>query len=231
MNKKVLDNSDLYKPDYVRQLFDEMAATYGVVNFISSLGFSMHWRNRCVEKARLVPGCVVFDLMSGMGEMWPSIQAKTSSQGSLVAVELSSEMAKRSKLKDFAADVKVLETDVLKSGIQSASADVVVSGFGLKTFSDEQKQVLAQEIARILKPGGSFSLMEISVPPNQFLRLPYTIYVKYLIPFIGRIFLGNPHNYEMLWVYTERFTDASYMCDLLAQCGLQVKYERYFSSL
>jgi hypothetical protein len=32
----------------------------------------------------------------------------------------------------------------------------------------------------------------------------------------------------MLWVYTDRFVDASKMYELLKNCGLQVKLERYF---
>jgi ubiquinone/menaquinone biosynthesis methyltransferase len=222
------DSQSFFKPSFVRRLFDEMSPTYGVMNLISSFGFTIWFRAECVDKISIGPGQTVFDLMSGMGEMWPSVLAKTMHQGCLYGVDFSHEMCKRSMQKEHAADVAVIEADILDNKIESGSADAIVSGFGLKTFSDEQKRLLAQEIARILRPGGSFSLLEISVPQNWFLRTPFLFYLKYLIPLIGRLFLGNPDNYRMLWVYTVHFVDASKMFDLLKECGLQVKFERYF---
>ncbi len=229
MNEIAQDkDTDLYQPAYVRQLFDDMAATYGAMNLISSFGFTVRWRRQCVDKVELGPGQIVFDLMSGMGEMWPSIFEKTMRQGSLYGVDFSHEMCKRSMQQDNAVGVEVIETDVLSNQIASASADVIVSGFGLKTFSDQQKRLLAIEIARILRSGGRFSLLEISVPPNWFLRVPFMFYLRYFIPVIGRLFLGNPDNYRLLWVYTSRFGNSSSMYKFLEGCGLQVKYERYF---
>lgn len=63
-------------PDHVRRLFGEMAATYGVVNLASSFGFCHRWRRQCVSFAPIEQGMAVFDLMSGMGELWPGIAGR-----------------------------------------------------------------------------------------------------------------------------------------------------------
>ena len=52
----------IYDPAFVRQLFDEMAATYGVVNLVSSFGFARRWRRQCVECVGIKDGAVVVDL-------------------------------------------------------------------------------------------------------------------------------------------------------------------------
>lgn len=48
-------------------LFDEMSHTHGIVNLVSSFGFCVRWRQQWLEQIEIQP---VFDLMSGMGELW-----------------------------------------------------------------------------------------------------------------------------------------------------------------
>ena len=54
-------------------------------------------------------------------------------------------------------------TDVLAWEPHSGMADAVVSSFGLKTFDREQQRQLAHKVAHLLKPGGSYSFVEISL--------------------------------------------------------------------
>jgi demethylmenaquinone methyltransferase/2-methoxy-6-polyprenyl-1,4-benzoquinol methylase len=220
--------ADIYEPAYIMRLFDEMSHTYGVVNYISSFGFSERWRRQCAAKLNLPEGSVVLDLMSGMGEMWPALFRKARGRAKVIAVELSQEMCKRSKATSIRHPAFVVQGNALTLPLASNSVDAVVSAFGLKTFSDSQKQVLAGEIARVLKPGGTFSLVEISVPPSRLLRLPYMFYIRRLIPFVGRLFMGNPQNYRMLGVYTERFGNSDAMFAYLREAGLAATTDRFF---
>ena len=49
------ENRDLYSGSFVRGLFDEMSATYGRTNLLSSLGFCLRWRRQCVDAIRVEP--------------------------------------------------------------------------------------------------------------------------------------------------------------------------------
>ena len=60
--------------------------------------------------------------------------------------------------------IEFIEDDVLASDLQAESADFVISTFGLKTFNPDQHARLAALIARVLKPGGVFSMIEASDP-------------------------------------------------------------------
>jgi len=125
-------------------------------------------------------------------------------------------------------DVTLRREDALASSLEDGCADRIVCGFGVKTLSDEQREVFASEVARLLRPGGAFSLVEVSVPRGWWLKGPYMLYLKHAIPIIGWVLLGNPENYRMLGVYTEQFGDCRSMRDALVRNGLQAKYHEYF---
>ncbi|MEZ4733977.1 MAG: class I SAM-dependent methyltransferase [Caldilineaceae bacterium] len=222
---------NLYNSQFVKQLFDEMAATYGWVNLISSFGFCQRWRKQCVRQVTIKPGMVVFDLMTGMGECWHLVNYDLRNIGAVVALDLSSAMCRRGGLQRRflpSLDLSIVQQDILYNGLAANSADCIISSFGLKTFSLEQQHILATEVQRLLKPGGVASFVEISVPPSLLLRLPYLFYLQYCIPLIGKLFLGNPDNYRLLGIYTEKFGDCSAFATALAHCGLQVTRCSFF---
>jgi ubiquinone/menaquinone biosynthesis C-methylase UbiE len=216
-----------YDPESIRTLFDDMASTYGHVNLISSFGFTARWRHQCVAGLPLASaGCVV-DLMSGMGELWRSLATALPTSARVVAVDISAEMARRAQ-RDWHFAVEVSVADVLAWSPQPAFADVVVSSFGLKTFDREQQRRLAHVVARLLKTGGAYSFVEISVPPFPLLRAVYMFYLKWLIPLIGRALLGNPDCYRMLGAYAQAFENVTPFVSFLREAGLEAEPISYF---
>jgi ubiquinone/menaquinone biosynthesis C-methylase UbiE len=204
-----------------------MASTYGYINLISSFGFTARWRRQAVAGLPLASADCVVDLMSGMGELWRSLAAALPASAQVVGVDISPEMARRTHRKwPFPVEVRV--ADVLEWEPDPAFADVVVSSFGLKTFDREQQRRLAFTIARLLKDGGSYSFVEISVPPFAPLRAVYMFYLKWLIPLLGRLLLGNPESYRMLGAYTEGFGNAAHFAGCLREAGLEVVPVSYF---
>jgi demethylmenaquinone methyltransferase/2-methoxy-6-polyprenyl-1,4-benzoquinol methylase len=112
--------------------------------------------------------------------------------------------------------------------LSNASVDFVISAFGLKTFDSNQLSRLASELFRILRPGGSCSLLEITMPELQFLRVPYRFYINTVIPLLGRIFLKDIECYKMLGVYTEAFGSCAKFADIFANAGFEVVIKNHF---
>jgi demethylmenaquinone methyltransferase/2-methoxy-6-polyprenyl-1,4-benzoquinol methylase len=216
-----------YDPESVQALFDDMASTYGHVNLISSFGFTARWRHQVVAALPLASADCVIDLMSGMGELWRSLAPALRSSARVVGVDFSSEMVRRTRRRwHFSVDVR--EADALTWDFPPSSADIVVSSFGLKTLDREQQRQLAERVARLLRPGGSYSFVEISVPPFVPLRLVYMFYLHKVIPLIGRLFLGNADSYRMLGAYTEAFDNSTHFASCLAEAGLESEPVSYF---
>jgi len=225
-----MSQRDIYDPEFVASLFDEMAQTYGVVNLISSFGFARRWRRQCLREVEITECAVVVDLMTGMGELCPDLLSATAGGGTVTAVDLSPVMCQRARrhAKGVESRFRVIEADALHCPIDDASIDCVVSTFGLKTLDSDQLQELAREVARMLRPGGQFAFLEISIPGFLFLRWLYVFYLKHVIPMIGRLALGNPDNYRMLGVYTSAFGNCRTTADAFAEAGLSVEFKSYF---
>ncbi len=222
---------DIYDPSFVRRLFDEMARTYGVVNLISSLGFTRRWRRQCLRSVQIGTGTTVLDLMTGMGELCRDLLHIIGPTGTIRAIDISPVMCERAQKQVSLVDqsrLQVIQADALNCPIEDESVDYVVSTFGLKTLNSRQLKTLALQVSRVLRPGGQFALLEISVPKSPLLRWPYMVYINYIIPLIGRLALGNPDNYRLLGVYTAAFQDCRRAADYFTAANLQVQYRRYF---
>lgn len=223
--------NEIYEPKFVEKLFDNMSSSYANVNYITSFGFSEKWRKQCVEDLNIKEGKVVVDLMTGMGECWKHILKKSNSNSKLIALDFSHEMIERAekrKKKLTHSNIEILRENVFHNSIATQSADYVISGFGLKTFNNDQLLALANEIDRILKPNGEFSLIDVSVPKNKILQPIYLFYLKKVIPLLGKFFLGSPETYKMLGIYTQEFSNAKNTCNIFNRPNFELEYVSYF---
>ena len=121
-----------------------------------------------------------------------------------------------------------LEANALETDLRADSADMVVATFGLKTFDADQQTVLATQIARLLRTGGSFSLIEASDPKGWVLRPIYRAYLDGVFPLLERLFLQGAQDFSMIGTYTRNFGNCSHMADALRAAGLTVSYKRHF---
>jgi ubiquinone/menaquinone biosynthesis C-methylase UbiE len=223
----MVQTEDRYSPASIRELFDEMAATYGIVNLVSSFGFCARWRRQVTYGLQLADGSHVVDLMSGMNELCRSLSAHAPRALRLTAVDMSPGMVSRAR-NDWPFDVTSCLEDALTWDFEPESADAVISSFGLKTLNQDQQLHLSRCVARLLRSGGVFSFVEISVPPGRLLRLLYLFYLNRIIPWIGRLFLGNPSNYRMLGFYTREFGGCEHFAECMRQQGMQVTVVSHF---
>ena len=222
---------EIYEPKFVEKLFDKMSSSYSKMNYITSFGFSERWRRQCVEEIEIEKGKIVVDLMTGMGECWKHILKNSDKNSKLIGIDFSTEMinrAEKNKSKFRKSKVEILKENVFDNSIANETADYVISGFGLKTFNDEQLGELAKEINRILKPNGKFSLIDVSVPKNRILKPFYMFYLKNIIPILGKVFLGSPETYKMLGVYTEQFGNSKNTHRIFNRPEFKVEYVEYF---
>jgi ubiquinone/menaquinone biosynthesis methyltransferase len=223
--------NNIYNPEYVKGLFNRMSNSYERMNYITSFGFSIRWRTQFLKPFQSTTDKIeIIDLLTGMGETWGALRTKFPN-AKLTALDFSSEMLKNAKIKNekhFDNSVLLLQQDILKSDLPSNYYDIVICAFGLKTFDAEQLKVLASETKRILKAGGQFSFIEVSKPNNKILKQLYGFYLGQMIPLIGRLLLGNPTEYKMLWRYADKFNNAKSAAEIFNSQGLKTNINSYF---
>lgn len=221
----------IYNPEFVKGLFNRMSSSYERMNYITSFGFSIRWRKQFLKPIQSTTNKIeIIDLLSGMGETWGGIKKKFPN-ANITALDFSSEMLKKAKTKSerhYNNNVSLLQQDILKSDLPSNHYDIVICAFGLKTFNSEQLHVLAAETKRILKTGGQFSFIEVSKPTNKILQRFYSFYLGRVIPVLGKLLLGNPKEYKMLWRYTDKFENAQNACEIFNNQGLKTISNSYF---
>ncbi|HZF28034.1 MAG TPA: class I SAM-dependent methyltransferase [Gammaproteobacteria bacterium] len=223
---------DIHSSSYVRELFDRVSSTYGYTNYIASFGFTERWRRQCIDALGvLADGVAGLDLMCGRGETWAQLVRKHPKIGRLTGLDISSAMiagAAEQARRIAPHRIALLEEDVFASSIAPASADFILSTFGVKTFDDSQLRRLSSEIARILKPGGRFSLIEVSEPKGWFLRPLYMFYLRGCMPVIERLFLGYSYGFAMIGVYVASFGDCGRLQRHLEERGLRCEATKHF---
>ncbi len=226
-------DADIYDPAFVADVFDRCSDQYIWFSTVSSFGFTQLWRRQCVGLLAEpeTEGRTCLDLMSGTGEIWPHLRRGATRVEIINAVDISSAMHERAKARISALEAQNIDftcANLLAAELAPASADMIVSTFGLKTFNAEQHAVLAELIATTLKPGGTFSLIEASDPDSWVLAPLYRFYLKRFLPIIERLVLRGATDFRMLGVYTDRFRNASDFGDMLRANGLDVRYTQHF---
>lgn len=225
--------NDIYDPTYVAALFDRCSNNYRNWSAVSSFGFVRRWRRECVAllPKNDNPDAVAVDLMAGTGEVWPHLLRRLPSLRRITALDISHKMHTDAveRLHVSRADrITHLEADALTSDLPSDHADILLSTFGLKTFNQAQQIILAQQISRILKPGGHFSLIEASDPKGWLLRPFYRFYLDSILPLVERLFLKGANDFSMIGIYTRNFVDCTHMAEALRDAGLEVTFRKHF---
>jgi len=76
-----------------------------------------------------------------------------------------------------------VQGDGLALPFAAGSVDGVVCGFALRNFV--ALPPMLAELARVVRPGGRISLLDVSVPANPLLRAGHGVYFGRVVPLIG----------------------------------------------
>jgi demethylmenaquinone methyltransferase / 2-methoxy-6-polyprenyl-1,4-benzoquinol methylase len=171
----------------VRQMFDAIAARYELVNGIVSFGMDRGWRRHCVNSLALPAGSLVLDVACGTGDLCRELAARGIRP---VGVDLSPGM-----LSHAVAPAPLVLADALAAPFQSGSFDGAVSGFALRNVTD--LGALFAELARVTRPGGRMSLLDLGQPEAALLRFGHRLWSNYAVPFVGSV-LSDPAAYQYL---------------------------------
>jgi demethylmenaquinone methyltransferase / 2-methoxy-6-polyprenyl-1,4-benzoquinol methylase len=171
----------------VRHMFDAIAGRYELINRIVSLGMDRGWRHRCLDALGLPAGSVVLDVACGTADLCRELAGRGQTP---VGVDLSPGM-----LSNARTTAPLVLADALRSPFRSGVFDGAVSGFALRNVVG--LGALFDELARVIRPGGRISLLDLAEPDAGLLRLGHRYWSNYAVPFVGSV-LSDAEAYHYL---------------------------------
>lgn len=172
----------------VGEMFDAIAPRYDRVNRIMTFRMDVGWRRKTLDSLGLSAGSSVLDIAAGTGDFCREMEARGYRP---IALDLSAGM-----LRNARTDAPRVQSDARYLPIGTGTVDGVTCGFALRNLVD-LPQCFA-EMARVLRPGGSLGLLEVSAPTNPILRTGHGFYFGKVVPVIGALFGSDRAGYQYL---------------------------------
>jgi len=97
------------------------------------------------------------------------------------------------------------------------SFDAITVAFGVRNFETLEKGL--KEILRVLKPNGTFVVLETSVPTKFPFKQGYRFYTKFILPTIGRLFSKDASAYAYLCESASIFPHGEDFNNILRKTG------------
>ncbi|MCL6451708.1 MAG: bifunctional demethylmenaquinone methyltransferase/2-methoxy-6-polyprenyl-1,4-benzoquinol methylase UbiE [Acetobacteraceae bacterium] len=210
------------KEAFVRDMFSSIAHRYDLLNTILTLGRDGAWRRFAVAQTGLGPGGRGLDVCCGTGRLAFEQARVVGREGSVVGVDFCDrmlEVAKRNlKKTPFEGIVRLIKADALDLPFPPDTFDCATMGFGLRNVADIRRALA--EMRRVVRPGGTVVTLDLATPRRPGFREVYRLYLRRLVPLIGRLGVGLPGPYRYLSQSLETFPGQEALRGLFAEAGL-----------
>lgn len=221
MSKKVTpyQDSNLGKKEQVTQMFDTISENYDGLNRVISFGIDIKWRKRVVAILKNKNPEILLDIATGTGDL--AINLVQTGARKIVGLDISPgmlEVGKRKVLeKHMEKTIEMIEGDSENLPFEDNTFDAVTVAFGVRNFETLEKGL--SEIHRVLKPTGTFVVLETSVPTKTPYKQGYHFYTKNILPRIGRLFSKDDSAYAYLSESASVFPHGENFNNILRKIG------------
>lgn len=195
---KPYKNSEAGKKEQISQMFDNISEEYDGLNRVISFGTDIAWRKKVLKLIQEHRPEKIMDIATGTGDL--ALLMANSDAKSIIGLDISAGMLdvgrKKIKAKSLDHKIEMILGDSEAIPYDDHSFDAVTVAFGIRNFETLEKGLA--EILRVLKPGGLFVVLETSVPERFPFKQGYTVYTKYIMPSIGKLFSKDKVAYSYL---------------------------------
>lgn len=221
MSEKVkpYKDSQLDKKEQVTQMFDTISKEYDGLNRVISFGIDIKWRKKVVAIVAKSQPNRILDIATGTGDL--AINLAETKAEEIIGLDISDGMLEvgRKKIaeKNLGNKIKMILGDSENLPFEDNSFDAITVAFGVRNFENLEKGL--SEILRVLKPNGTFVILETSVPTKTPFKQGYKFYSKYILPSIGKIFSKDRVAYTYLSESASVFPYGEALNNILRQIG------------
>jgi demethylmenaquinone methyltransferase / 2-methoxy-6-polyprenyl-1,4-benzoquinol methylase len=164
-----------------RTLFAPLGPTYDRYAALLSLGQDPRWRRFLVSRLEVGARDTVLDVATGTGAVAAELVAQTGC--TVVGLDQSPEMLAEARRR-LPASVTLLAGRAEQLPFPDAAFDGLTFTYLLRYVDDPAATL--QELARVVRPGGTIAGLEFAVPRGIW-RAPWELYVRAGLPLAGRV--------------------------------------------
>ena len=216
---KPYKNSDLSKKEQVTKMFDTISGKYDGLNRVISFGIDIKWRNKVVKIVKETNPDTILDIATGTGDL--AINLAKTKASKIVGLDISSGMLDIGKQKiikkGLDSKIEMVLGDSENMPFKDNSFDAITVAFGVRNFETLENGL--KEIYRVLKPNGTFVILETSNPTKTPFKQGYKFYTKNILPLIGRAFSKDKSAYNYLSESASVFPYGEDLNNILREIG------------
>ncbi len=200
-------------------MFASIARRYDHGNQVLSMGLHHGWRKSAVRLSGARTGEQVLDCATGTGDLAFEFQRAVGTEGRVVGIDFCAEMLEvaRAKAACEGLTTRFEEADALRLPYPDASFDVASIAFGIRNVDDPGRGLA--EMARVVRPGGSVTVLEFGQPGGAFFGPLYRFYSANILPRIGGWLTGERQAYEYFHRTSSAFPSGAAFLALMERTG------------
>ena len=221
MSKKIIpyQNGDLSKKGQVEKMFDNISKEYDILNRVISFGIDISWRKKIVKILKSKNPSTILDVATGTGDL--AIELVKTNAKKIIGLDISKGMLdvgiNKINHKNLNNTIEMVIGDSENLKYDDNFFDAVTVSFGVRNFESLDSGL--REIYRVLKTNGSLVILETSNPTQFPFKQFYTVYSKFILPTIGKIFSKDKLAYNYLSESSAEFPYGEKFNNILKKIG------------
>lgn len=216
-------------PTQIRQMFDQIAPRYDLLNKLNSLGLDRYWRRVLVQAVAGTHPRQILDVATGTGDVAIAL-ARACPEAQITGMDLSREMmavgVRKVEAVGLADRIGFGVGDALDIDLPDEAVDAVTCAFGVRNFASLEQGF--REFARVLTPGGIVAVLELTEPESGLLHTGYRLYTRLYLRRMAQRYSDDPEAYDYLLHSVARVPAREQMTALMEQAGLEQCHYRIF---
>lgn len=187
------------KTEQVREMFNNIAPSYDMLNRAMSFGLDRSWRRTAVAMVAATHPHAIVDIASGTADFAIDL-ARRIPGTTVTGLDLSEGMTEVGRRKVQQAGLSdrigLVVGDCLESPLPPQCADAVTVAFGVRNFAKLARGYRA--MYEMLRPGGMLCVIELTPPVSPVVKPFYNLYTGVVIPLMGRMLSHDSRAYSYL---------------------------------
>ena len=219
---KPYKNSTATKKTQVANMFDNISNNYDELNRVITFGIDVKWRKQVVDIIKATNPETILDIATGTGDL-AIMESKNIPNAKITGLDISAGMLEVGKEKikklNLTDKIDMVLGDSENIPFEDNFFDAVTVSYGVRNFENLEKGL--KEINRVLKPGGTFVVLETSVPTKFPFKQGYQFHSKVILPLVGKLFSKDKIAYSYLSESANSFPYGSEFNAILNKVGFK----------